>query len=140
MKPFVITGLPRTRSAWLSAYFNVPHEGIRKGLSLSDIEGTADCGYVLCPAWREAQPKHSLVIIERDPLEVIDSLQRLNAPTVMVSSLAEMLESYYRDALVVQYTELDYRLPSICSFIDRPYDYVRHENFRELYIVNRIYR
>jgi hypothetical protein len=83
---FLITGLPRSRSAWFSAYLTqgevlCTHEAIALKLPMESENhkyvGTSDSGYVLDPEWMEEYKGIKIVIIERDTQECIDSLNGL---------------------------------------------------------------
>ena len=117
-KPFLITGLPRSRTAWLSVFmsgagsicYHEPIGGIRE---VSDIEaiyksdyykfvGIADSGLGFFLDWilKNIQPR--TLIVERDPAEVIESLARLGLPrTNFTELLSDRLQPFKEHPLVM---------------------------------------
>jgi hypothetical protein len=87
---FFITGLPRSRTAWLSAFMSsgdvfCHHELIKENQDVVSyanamakgyrVVGNADCGGMVFP---DILALHdAIVIIERDPEEVIESLNKV---------------------------------------------------------------
>ena len=141
MGKFVITGLPRSRSAWFSAYLsngNVRcyHEAFYNRIALNGYEhvGTADCGYLLVPDLVKALGEHKLVIIHRDPKDVAESVAAVGLPDEIgfLPELAEMLEKL--SGLHIGYNDIDERLEEMHEYLDIPYDAVRAEQFKQLNI------
>jgi len=96
MNNFFITGLPRSRTAWLAAFMSsldgvlCYHERLKdcadieeywRAMSVKGYEfvGNADCGIPMVTGSSHSK----VVIIERDPDEVIDSLSRLFGDSFM---------------------------------------------------------
>ena len=89
--PFIIMGLPRSRTAWLSAYltdgnWTCGHEELRHVRDLDDVRcwlgqefiGSAET--LAAPWWRlllELRPDIRLVLIRRDPEAVVRSFLEL---------------------------------------------------------------
>jgi len=139
---FVITGLPRTRTAWFSAYFtngveHCYHEAIRDGINLGLSEGTADCGYALFPWWAERQGDHKLVIIERPVEEVNKSLIQINYPAEGTNFLADRLAEL--DGLRIIYGNINDEIHKIHEYLSIPFDQQRFDLFKELHIVGTRY-
>ena len=115
MPPFVIFGLPRSRTAWLSRFLTYGdhvcgHEELRHMRSMDDVRtwfdqpciGTAETA--AAPWWRMLDrfaPGARVVVVRRPVMEVVDSLTavpRLN---------------FNRSALVAAMTKLDRKLDQI---------------------------
>ncbi len=89
--PFVVMGLPRSRTAWLARFlsyggFHCGHEELRHMRNLSDVRswlaqpmtGTAETA--AAPYWRLLQklaPAVRIVVVRRPVKEVADSLMKL---------------------------------------------------------------
>lgn len=89
--PFIILGLPRSRTAWLSRFltygdFVCGHEELRRARSLDDVRawfsqpciGSAET--MAAPWWRminEFAPSARIVVVRRPVAEVVESLMRL---------------------------------------------------------------
>jgi hypothetical protein len=128
---FIITGLPRSRTAWLSAFLTGSgayclHEGLLRGeeglatwLNESDLHGDSDSGLPL--VWEslltqlESLPK--VVVVQRNPEEVIPSLKKYWSgirflreadPGMLVEILEPKLEELAKESstLVVKYEKL----------------------------------
>lgn len=139
MSKFVITGLPRSRTAWFSAYFTYGdiicyHEAFYHGIPLEGAKhvGNADCGYFV-KDWDIGE--HGLVIIHRDPEDVARSLYRigLDEGIEYLPMVSERL--YELDGLHVDYDDIDDRLEEIHDYLGLPgYDKKRAELFRNMNI------
>jgi len=131
MNRFFITGLPRSRTAWLSNFFTYKdsycfHELINYGSNYMELHhvmanraesyiGTADCGVPfyfddivqLSELWR-------LAIVERDPIDVFNSLTAffgtLNDEQKKFFDMSleklEILKNRY-DPHIIKYEDLD---------------------------------
>lgn len=138
MNRFVITGLPRSRTAWFSAYLTQGdvicyHEAIPDGIELNLNEGTADCGYAICPI-----PCEKLVIIHRDWREVSRSLSDIGLPDEIgyLPILAEML--YDLNGLHVDFCDINDRLEEIHNYLGLPgYSRERAELFINMNIQSK---
>jgi hypothetical protein len=105
-KPFLITGLPRSRTAWLSVFMTTGssicyHDAIA---AIAEIEecaklfksefykfvGVADCGFVFFLDWILENIKPRTLIVERDPAEVTESLVQLGLPR---SNIAQIMHA-----------------------------------------------
>jgi len=142
---FVITGLPRSRSAWFAAYFSegdsiCVHEASLNGWpdTSHPDQGTADCSYILLKEWFESIGEHKLIIIHRNIFEVEDSLKRIGT---LVSDLYGMAESLNAlDGLHVNYNDINDRLEDIHGYLGLPFDRTRAELFKTLNIQSEKYR
>lgn len=96
-QPFIIFGLPRSRTAWLAQFlsyggkFNVGHDTAVECGSLADffapfengLDGTVETGAML--GWRvirHAMPKAKMIVVRRAVDQVAESLQRHGVPVV----------------------------------------------------------
>jgi len=87
---FVITGLPRSRTAWFAGYFTqgdtiCVHEAAfyDKDMDLPfENIGTADSGYLNEPEWAEAFAPDKVVVVHRPLKEVIRSLDIIGITNV----------------------------------------------------------
>jgi len=145
MSKFVITGLPRSRTAWFAAYLTCGdvmcyHEAIPNNNQLSANTGTADCGYALCPDWVESIGRHKLVIIHRDCKEVAESMARIGLPdtTGYLPDLDRKLQKL--NGLHVDFEDIDMRLEEIHNYLDLPYDKKRAELFSGMNIQSNRWR
>lgn len=126
MKPFFITGLPRSRTAWLSVVFTIGdsfcfHEALRftrngtEMLAMFKQTGAKHVGNSdsLLPFFyndiARYFPDAPIVIIERDPKEVFESLERVFGvkSQLIIDETLVRLESIRHDALIVDYSDLD---------------------------------
>ena len=106
--PFIIFGLPRSRTAWLAQFltyghWNCGHEQLRHMRSLEDVKAwlaqdcTGSAETAAAPFWRLLQayrPETRLVLIRRPVGEVIDSLLAIDtqgAGTFERKSLAKAM-------------------------------------------------
>ena len=122
-KPFLITGLPRSRTAWLSLFFCTGesicfHEPIGGIRAISDLEtlyqsdfykhvGISDSGLGFFLDWILENIKPRTLIIERDTAEVADSLAKVGVPrTNFPELLAERLQAF-RDHPLVMWVPFD---------------------------------
>lgn len=160
---FLITGLPRTRTAWLSALFSTDkvlcwHEPINKLGSaiavqnmLDNIKGYAHVGISDSSIAVEADFyinyffEHPVVIIERPKAEVIESLIRFlgitrKEATKITDSIHEGLRyiKRVRDVMQVDFYSLDDStvVRNIWEYvtIGLPFDDFRCEQFQNLMI------
>jgi len=143
MAKFVITGLPRSRTAWFAAYLTngdtfCHHEAIFHGKSM-DLEGYAnvgnsDSGYVLRPQWATEQDDHRIVVIHRDIDEVRASLAAVGVFDAwdLLLDCASKLDDL--KGMHMNFGQVDEKLEDICNFIGVPYDHDRAELFKTLHI------
>lgn len=124
---FVITGLPRMRSAWFSAYLTTGdvfcyYEAIKDSLPLNGYKhtGTADCGYLLRPEWVESIGEHKLVVIHRNLNDVLESAEELGL-TANIELLPYLNDKLYElDGLHVDFDDINDRLLEIHNYIGLP--------------------
>ncbi len=126
---FVITGLPRTRGAWLAAYFSQGdvlcyHEAT---LNFSDMDvegythvGNSDSGYTICPDWVEELGDHKLVVVHRNPLVVTESLKKVGFGdlTEQMVRQADVLRKL--EGLHIEFEEINPRLKEIQEYLEVP--------------------
>lgn len=118
MKPFIIFGLPRSRTFWLSQWlschgYRCAHEQARYVRSIEDVKswlaqdytGTAETG--AAKWWKVVQhhrPGIATLVVRRDPLLVVESLLRLDMKGTVV---------FDRHLLLQEMRRLDRRLDQI---------------------------
>ena len=108
--PFIVLSLPRSRSAWMSAFLS--YGGLRCGhdiavecasiadfkAALDDLRGTCETGAAI--AWRllrQEYPQAKLVVVQRPVGEVMDSFARMRLfPS---DTLADLTNEMLRRAL-----------------------------------------
>jgi len=126
---FLITGLPRSRTAWFSAYLTqgevlCTHEAIALKLPLESENhkyvGTSDSGYVLDREWMDEHKDIKIVIIERDTQECIDSLNKLIPQDCswLLNSMASALKKV--DGLRVPFYDIADNLEEIHDYLGLP--------------------
>lgn len=143
MGKFVITGLPRSRTAWFSAYLSTGdtfchHEAIYHNLPM-DLEGYAnvgnsDSGYVLRPQWGEEQDEHKIVVIHRDIDEVRASLAAVGVfdARELLLDCSDKLEDLH--GMHMNFNQVNDKLEDIHNYIGVPYDPDRAKLFKTLHI------
>lgn len=151
---FFVTGLPRTRSAWMAHYLNTmsvcEHEaGIRiaNGTNVADLwpgilqpVGTVDCSF---PLWAKRAAMcygdHSpVVIINRDPLEVIESLKKewpsglgdrhaYEYGEIVSEALIDLegVRMLFKNVLEVDYEDVEDRIEEIVRHLGLAYRFSR---------------
>lgn len=135
---FFVTGLPRSRTTWFSAYLDCEHDLLgrvtRKAFYkiMPTLTGLSDSGLM----FTDFQKKWDAptLIIERDPLEVAESMERIGEPipaallSMGVAKLAEV------QGLRVPIDEIDERLPEINDYLGLEYDPIRAERYKRMKI------
>lgn len=119
MTNFFITGLPRSRTAWLANLFTTGaqvchHDLLGKVDSLAEFElklraaavaGDADSGLVwIFPKLRELYPAARWLLIERDPADSVASIQRVSDGTPWAQAVSAYTDTL--DLWLPQYLEL----------------------------------
>ena len=157
-RQFFITGLPRSRTAWFSAFLNAHpdvrcwHDGLNgchdpaHFVSKMDMHGAmkgyrignADSGLPLCNL-HAMFPNAPVVIIHRNFIDSVHSLMEALDMTNPTDALLDAMNTTKRrltelDGLHVGYDEIDKRMPEIMEWIGIPYDTFLHEHFRKLTI------
>jgi len=147
---FVITGLPRTRTAWFAAYFSQGkticyHEATAHGNNMKNPNyhhvGTADSGYVLMPEWVETLGEHKIVTIHRPVDDVAESLSDINQDNTMwlLNRMVPILETL--PGLHVDYNDVNNRLREIHHYLELPdYDPERAKLFQTMNIQSIYWR
>ena len=121
---FLVTGLPRSRTAWLASFLRCPHEPLTYCATLDDlgrIAGTGGCcdtvALLLWKRIRAKWPSARFVVVRRNPKEVRASLRAIGLPAsylgAALQSLDEACTTAVSPALVVDYGDLNDRLPEI---------------------------
>lgn len=93
MPPFVIFGLPRSRTHWLSRFltykdWNCTHDQIRHVRGMDDVKSWLSQGFTgtvetaAAPFWRLLPTDTHVITIRRQPSEVIDSLMAMGIPFI----------------------------------------------------------
>lgn len=132
---YLITGLPRSRTAWLSAYLSAagskcmhePFAYINRQRSFEDItagcEGISDSTLLILPSWTD---NNKTLIIERDPIEVVDSMVNkfCYAKETVVRQITKLHKAMQDiDGLRIPYREINSRIQEIHEYCtDIPYD------------------
>lgn len=148
---FFITGLPRSRTAWLAAYFTngdvyCYHEALNGLKSKSEFDevmthklgisltGNSDSGLLLTD-FNTRFPDAPIVIIERPMRDVILALWNAGIPHYepLLALIQERMDLRF-GCLKIEYDQIDNRLPDICAHIGVRYDKARHELFNSLNI------
>ena len=112
IRPFVVMGLPRSRTAWLSRFLSYGdwicgHEELRHCRSLDDVTSwlsqpcVGTCETTAAPFWRLLDPDIRVVVVRRPVAEVVDSLMRLPGCV------------FDREALTHAMTRLDRKLDQV---------------------------
>lgn len=155
MSNFFILGLPRSRTAWITAYMHSKpvfcgHEVFsNKDYRADDFwdinsykyKGSVDTDPRFADRYL-VDVDAPLVLIERDVGAIYNSLMNKYdlAPKEVKATLEDMEESFFYTKsfanLVIKYKDLDERLPEICNLCipEVGYDIVKHEMFRLLNI------
>ena len=140
---FCITGLPRSRTAWFSAYFTAcgykcAHEGMRDCQSIIgynkkmlDYDGNSDCGIALYPTTEK------IVIIERDKDDVKKSLRKYFKNIGIVDLLHDKLKRL--NGLRVKFDDIDIRLQEIHEYcVGNTYDSEVADMFKQFNITTNV--
>ena len=119
---FLVTGLPRSRTAWLAAFLRCPHEPLAYCASLNDLRGIVGdggcCDTLALLLWQRIRtewPLLNIVAVRRNPKEVRASLRAIGLPASYIGKAIKQLDALCADplALVVEYGDLNERLPEI---------------------------
>ena len=145
MSPFFITGLPRSRTAWMAAFLTdghvfCHHELLKDCISKQQFYdemskpsvGNSDSGLVFTD-FQERFPESKTVIIERNRKDVFDSLSDIYDIDVNAfNDLAERIDQI--QGLRVPFELLDQEMETVCEYIGIPYNKQRHDMFKVLNI------
>ena len=119
---FLVTGLPRSRTAWLANFLRCPHEPLTYCASLTDLAslvGTGGaCDTTAILLWRRIRarwPAVRVVAVRRNPKEVRASLRAIGLPASYLGGALQALAELAAepDTLVVEYNDINDRLPEI---------------------------
>ena len=158
MKPFLIIGLPRSRTAWLANYFTIGETTCHHELDyngnfdmlvsmLDPCNGNSDSSLCLYhDIIFEYQDMFNILLVARDPNIVYQSVSNIvnkDLATRIITSHVEglgYLKKGLRNAFQVEYDELDDHLPEIHRFLlpGNPYSLERHDILRKLKITQII--
>lgn len=142
MSDFFITGLPRTRTAWMAQYMSwngvlCLHEPTAGAATIEDAQakfcgiprGASDSGLVwFTDAWRKAFPDAKWVVIRRDVRDVHRSMMLAMRRCGIATDDAQMEETLRLhqqkveqcilecDPLVVEYADIDARMAEIAAY------------------------
>ena len=145
---FIITGHPRSRSAWFAAYLTCgdtfcTHEGLLRDYWPEGYKnsGTADSSFSLVQRLvNEDFADSTLVMIDRDIEEVRSSIKALNIPVVEGSlEFAQGMMLMMPAGLRVKFTEINVSLPQIHDYLEIPFEQKRAALFCQLNIQSRHY-
>lgn len=146
---FLIAALPRSRTAWCAAYFSsldktfCHHELLKRCDNIYQFKdrmdprhqisamGNADCALPLVDV-KKILPGAQVVKIWRPFFEVCKSLMKLDIP--ISADTVHMLDRrmHLLPGMDVDYSELDDKMPQICTYLGLPYDEDLHDVFRNL--------
>jgi predicted nucleotidyltransferase len=147
---FIITGMPRTRSAWFAAYFTegrtyCHHEATFHNNSMEipgfDHVGNSDSGYVISKDWVEENPVDKIVVIHRSIDDVERSLKSIGQTNVRW--LLEQMEPALQglNALHVDFNDINKRIKDIHDYLELPgYDPYRAALFSKMNIQSQYWR
>ena len=160
-RQFFITGLPRSRTAWFSAYLNAHpyvkcwHDGLNGcadpehfvqkmkmyGTFSDHRIGNADSGLPLADI-HAMFPDAPVVIIHRNFIDSVHSLMEALNLTNPTDALLDVLNTTKRrltelNGLHVGFDEIDERMPDIMEWIGVDYDTFTHEHFRKMKITTK---
>ena len=151
VEPFFITGLPRSRTAWMAAFLtegNVfcHHEFLNRCLTREAFYtgmrrngcriGNSDPGLVITD-FQSRFPAAKTLIIRRPRDDAFASIAAMFPPDIPVSRAAfeSMADNIDRlKGMQVGFSDLDSAMPDICAYLDLPYNLERHELFNSLNI------
>jgi hypothetical protein len=135
---YIITGLPRSRTAWLAAAVGTPqypclHEGLVLGVDglkswMVNHPGAGDSDSGLPLYWRHLDFPYRLVIVRRRIGDAIESYRRVTGFDHVVATLAilNLSEAINEWAAAVDHLSVDYEDLSDNATVIRIIDYV-HE-------------
>ncbi len=149
MNPFFITGLPRSRTAWMAAFLTggdiLCHHELMKYCPTREVFfqsfrhptlriGNSDSGLPVT-GFQEAFPASKTVIIERHIEDVYNSLHDIEIPVGM-DWLVDMNSRLSKlKGLRVEFDNLDRQLADICDYLEIPYSREKHDIFRHLIVL-----
>jgi hypothetical protein len=149
MNKFIITGHPRTRSAWFAAYLTCgdtycSHEGIYYNNWPEGYEnvGTADSSFPFLKSLVDIElGDYKLIVIERDIETVRASVLRLGLPDQHGwLEFCEGMLKMMKPGIRVKFEEIDQKLEQIHEYLEIPFDQRRADLFKEMHIESRHYR
>jgi hypothetical protein len=134
---YLITGLPRSRTLWMSHFLpDCVHEVAHRLNSTDDLNripfGISDSGLGFFLKEILEDLKVPTVIIDRDLDEVEESLHDM-LPCMPATNYCELLGDFLAAwrhhplVLCVRFHDLDARMAEICEHLGLPYDWKRHE-------------
>jgi hypothetical protein len=122
-KPFLITGLPRSRTAWLSVLMSTGpaicyHDILGQVSDIEDLPrlfqsdfykhvGIADCGFGFFLGRILDTIKPRTLIVDRDPAEVAQSLHKLGFPRTNLPDLLHSSLLPFRDHPLVMWVPFE---------------------------------
>lgn len=149
MTPFFITGLPRSRTAWMAAFLTdgdvlCIHENMKFCSTKAEFYarmyhpeyriGNSDSGLMMTE-FQQVFPNAPTVIIERPLDDVLQSLHEIEIP-VPREVLEDMQSRLSKlKGMRVEFENLDRQLADICDYIGVPYKREKHDLFRSLVVV-----
>lgn len=149
MTPFFITGLPRSRTAWMAAYLtggdvlchhelmkfckskeefyqSFRHPALRVGDSDSGLPDTE---------FQKIFPRAPTIIIERPLDDVLQSLHDIEIPAPREYLEAMQAKLSRLNGMRVEFENLDRQMPDVCEYLGIPYSREKHDLFRSLVVV-----
>lgn len=136
MNQFIITGYPRSRTAWFAAYFSsgmlCHHEPVDFEAVIDRGDSVSDSSLLMKPELLEG---HKVLVILRNKWEALLSLSRIVKP-----ELAEYIIERCEDGLkkvnakVIPYEEINDRIQEIHEYLGVPFNEDRFEIMRGLIV------
>lgn len=125
--PFLVLGLPRSRTYWLSQFLSYgghqcSHEQIRHLRTMDDVKAWSSMSFIgsaetsAAPWWRTAaslRPDLRVLVIRRPVAEVVDSIMRLDMRGMCTFAGEALAESMKR--LDAKLDQVEHRMPNVLS-------------------------
>lgn len=137
MSQFIITGYPRSRTAWFSAYFTngdmlCHHEPINFEEAIFRGESISDSSLLMKP---ESLVGHKVLIILRNKWEALVSMSKIIKPELAQFIIDRCEEGMkHVSGKVIPYNEINERIEEIHEYLGVPFNRERFEIMKGLII------
>jgi len=139
-KPFFVSGLPRSRTAWLSVFLDCHHEGMVGCDSLQEykdkIKGSGDCLTTLSLIDVKLEfPDSKVIVIDSDVSKAAAFASKHYGIDISyhLAKHKEILDNI--DCLHVNFNDIDKNLRKIWTYVrDEPYNDLRASRLKKLNI------